>query len=99
MTSLDSQVLDANGVWSGNVFDGNYDFVVKLDGQSHTFSNYSFTNDASFSFTVTAVPEPSSLVLLGACALGYAYRRRRKSVRVLQTDSVDLDRVPTPSNK
>jgi hypothetical protein len=68
MTSLDNQVLDTNGVWSGDVYDGNYDFVLKLDGQSHTCSNSCFTNDASFSFIVTAVPDLSSLVLLGACA-------------------------------
>ncbi|HEY4313072.1 MAG TPA: PEP-CTERM sorting domain-containing protein [Pirellulales bacterium] len=37
-------------------------------------------SDGVFSMTVTSVPEPSTLVLTGLCALGVVLRRRRASI-------------------
>ncbi|WP_197167883.1 endo-1,4-beta-xylanase [Neorhodopirellula pilleata] len=82
MTSLDDQLIGVDGMWDGFVIDGTYDFTVNVNGQSQTFSGFALNDDAAFTLTVTAVPEPSSLFAASLALLAVASRHRRKSPQV-----------------
>jgi hypothetical protein len=57
--------------------------AVELNGQVYAIGTIGDTNYSQDTYLLTTLPEPSTLVLLGAGAislLGYAWRRRRQAV-------------------
>jgi hypothetical protein len=62
-------------------------YVLDLDGQTSNNTNFFGTEDTTTTFTVAAVPEPSSMMLCGLVVCGGAYVawRRRKAEAIEPT--------------
>jgi hypothetical protein len=62
---------------------GQYNLIFEIEGVGGTYGSTASTGGFSVQFNVTAIPEPSSLLLITAASVGLAFRRSRRHPRPL----------------
>lgn len=87
LANLDLRLYDSTGTFLGTLIDSSLStdyntehiFLEDLAGGSYTFRiSGDIATDFGFSWRITAVPEPSSVIVLGIIGLGVMSRRRRR---------------------
>lgn len=73
----------ASGIFEGTLLPGSYEFHVQVvDGDSVSgyggASSLATTRSATFNLTLSSVPEPSAMLLVGSVVAGFVCRRRKR---------------------
>ena len=96
IANLDLELFDSSGSFLGSLVDSslsttyNYEhlYLTHLDPGNYTFRvSGDIATDYGFSWRITAVPEPSSLMLLSCLALGGLVHRRRKLKAIAESSA------------